>query len=364
MIGTRPEAIKLAPLVNELRASSFFETKVCITSQHKEMLTQVLNFFKLKVDYDLQVMMPNQTLPALTAKILTLLSDVLKEFRPEWVVVQGDTTTAMAGAMAAFYERIKIAHVEAGLRSHNLQSPFPEEMNRIVISHIANYHFCPTDKAVEHLKAEGLTQNVYNIGNTVIDAALTGIEQIQKEDQQNYLSHFSGVDFSKKIILVTCHRRESFGAPFVEICKALLELVNSNPNYRVVYPVHLNPNIQAVAHQLLNHPSITLMEPLSYPQLLWLLDKCTIVLTDSGGIQEEAPSFKKPVLVLREVTERTEGVEAGNALLVGSDRQKIVAETIRVLENADHYRSMTARANPYGDGHAAERIVKIIQENS
>lgn len=364
VVGTRPEAIKLAPLIRCLKNSTEFDARICSTSQHREMLDQVMDFFQIKSDFDLHVMEPNQTLPVLTSKILLKFSAVLKNFNPDWVVVQGDTTTAMAGAMAAFYERKKIAHVEAGLRSHNLYSPFPEEMNRNVISKIAYCHFCPTHGSVQNLLMEGVSDRVYQVGNTVVDAAQEGMERIKKMDQKVFTDFFKMVDFTKKIILVTCHRRESFGEPFVEICDALVQLVNSNKECEIVYPVHLNPNIRAIATNRLKHPAIKLLDPVTYPQLLWLMSKCKIILTDSGGIQEEAPTFHKPVLVLRKVTERMEGIEAGTALLVGTKRENIVEESIKLLENGSHYQNMTASTNPYGDGHASLRMTEIIKNLS
>jgi len=268
----------------------------------------------------------------------------------------------MAGAMAAFYEKVKIAHVEAGLRSYDIRTPFPEEMNRQVISRVANIHFCPTDDSVENLRKEGITNHIYQVGNTVVDAVEEARIKINNSDQQEFKSHFKTVSFDKKIILVTCHRRESFGEPFAEICSALLSLADSNSNYEIVYPVHLNPNIQKKAEELLQHPSIKLMAPLSYSHLLWLMERCAIILTDSGGIQEEAPTLKKPVLVLRNVTERMEGVRTGSAIVVGTDKNRIVTEVIRLLDDTHYYQSMLAHTNPYGDGNSSQRILSIIQQ--
>jgi UDP-N-acetylglucosamine 2-epimerase (non-hydrolysing) len=362
IVGTRPEAIKMAPVIGKFKQDPKIEVKICSTGQHREMLDQVFDFFQLKVDFDLALMRPDQTLVELTSLILINVTSVLKSFQPDWVLIQGDTTTAMAGAMAAFYEKIKIAHVEAGLRSYNIHAPFPEELNRQVISRMANIHFCPTDDSVENLRKEGVKNHIYLVGNTVVDAVEEALIKINKSDQQVFESHFKAVCFDKKIILVTCHRRESFGEPFSEICSALRNLADSNSTYEIVYPVHLNPNIQRKAEELLQHPSIKLMTPLSYSQMLWLMDKCAVILTDSGGIQEEAPTLKKPVLVLRNVTERMEGVRAGTAIIVGTDKNKIVTETIRLLDDPRYYQSMLAHTNPYGDGNSSQRILSIIQQ--
>ena len=340
VIGTRPEAIKMASIIKALCANDYFEVRVCSTSQHKEMLYQVLDFFQIKLDFDLEVMESNQTLPSLTAKVLVHLSATFDQFRPDWILVQGDTTTAMAGALAGFYAKIKVAHIEAGLRSHDLYSPFPEEMNRAVISKLAYCHFCPTQNAVDNLKKEGIEKNVFNVGNTIVDSVLQGIELVAKDNQDDYYAYFSDIDFTKKIILVTCHRRESFGTPFVNICLALMEIIEQLQDFLIVYPVHLNPNILMNARKYLKHPRIHLIEPLSYPHLLWLLNKAKIVLTDSGGIQEEAPTLNKPVLVLREVTERIEGIEAGTAVLVGTNTANIVAQTIKFAQDDKSYQKM------------------------
>lgn len=365
LFGTRPEAIKLAPVIKAFKQSDSFMVKVCSTSQHREMLDQVLLFFDVKVDFDLNVMEPNQGLPGLTAKIIQSLSGtVLKQFAPDWLIVQGDTTTAMAGAMTGFYHKIKIGHIEAGLRSHDLYSPFPEEMNRMVISKVAHVHFCPTQKSVQNLSEEGIVKNVYQVGNTVIDALLMGKELIAKSYRISDSKLFDRIDFTKKVVLVTCHRRESFGEPFLAICQALRKIADANEDYLIVYPVHLNPNIREIAKVHLQHPQIHLMEPLSYPDFLWLMDKSYLVLTDSGGIQEEAPSLHKPVIVLREVTERTESIDAGTAILAGTSAKRIVEASMRLLTDRNQYDLMTAVANPYGDGRASERICEIVMKIS
>lgn len=364
VIGTRPEAIKMAPVIRALKASGAFDVKVCSTSQHKEMLNQVLQFFQVEADFDLDVMEPNQTLPSLTSKIILQLAQSLKQYRPDWMLVQGDTTTAMAAAMAGFYEKIKVAHVEAGLRSFNMDAPFPEEMNRVVISKLASCHFCPTETAVKHLRNEGIVKNVYQVGNTVIDSVVEGVRIIDASDQQAYRTFFKNLDFQKKIILVTCHRRESFGEPFENICSALLEIVKQEEDALIIYPVHLNPNILLKAKQYLVHPRIHIIAPLAYPYLLWLMNKSTLVLTDSGGIQEEAPSLHKPVLVLREITERTEGIAAGTAILVGTQMKKIVDNTLLLLRDTSAYNRMSFSSNPYGDGQASQRIALILEKIS
>jgi UDP-N-acetylglucosamine 2-epimerase (non-hydrolysing) len=361
LLGTRPEAIKLAPLIRYFRQCNHFEVKVCSTAQHREMLDQVLGFFQVTTDFDLNVMQPNQSLPDLTAKIIQSFSEmVLSQFKPDWLFVQGDTTTALAGAIAGFYQRVKIGHVEAGLRSQNMDSPFPEEMNRVIISRIAHSHFCPTPRSVQNLALEGIVKNVFQVGNTVIDALLLG-KNIMQQTDRDYSTLFPNVDFSKKVILVTCHRRENFGAPFSSICRALRRIVDENVDCLIVYPVHLNPNILNQARAQLQHPRIHLVDPLSYPELLWLLDKSFLVLTDSGGIQEEAPSFNKPVIVLRDVTERAESIDAGTAILAGTSTQKIFDESMRLLTDKEHYLRMTAIANPYGDGKATQRIAGIVK---
>lgn len=360
LFGTRPEAIKLCPLIRAFRESPDLKVGICSTGQHREMLDQVLDFFSIKPDYALNLMKPNQDLSTLTAEILQEVSHrVISDFKPDWLFVQGDTTSAMAGAMAGFYCKAKVAHVEAGLRSHNLTLPFPEEMNRVVISKIAACHFCPTDTAVSNLKSEGITQRVYKVGNTVVDAVQESLAILDNADQQVFHGFFKGVNFNKKIILVTCHRRESFGESFHEICLALRALADRD-DCEVIYPVHLNPNITEKANEYLQHPAIKLLTPLSYPQLLWLMSKSYLVLTDSGGIQEEAPSLGKPVLVLRDVTERMEGIEAGTALLVGTRSGKIIEAAQKLLIDTRHYNSMKGSKNPYGDGKAAQRIRDIL----
>jgi UDP-N-acetylglucosamine 2-epimerase (non-hydrolysing) len=365
LFGTRPEAIKMAPLIKTFSEDSGFEVKVGVTAQHREMLDQVLNFFEIKVDYDLNIMTPNQTLHQLTADLISrITNEILLKEHFDYVFVQGDTTTVLASALAAFYQKIKIIHIEAGLRSHDMSSPFPEEMNRVLTSRLANFHFCPTENSKENLLKENISENVFVVGNTVIDALISGLDKVKNSSEKQLLEKYSFIDFTKKIILVTCHRRENFGKPFEEICDALLEISNQfEETVQIVYPVHLNPNIKEVAHNKLIAENINLIAPLDYPELIWMMNKSTIILTDSGGIQEEAPSLGKPVLVMREVTERTEGVAAGTAILVGSSKVKIIDFTSKLLIDADYYEAISKASNPYGDGTTSNKIKTIILQN-
>lgn len=362
LFGTRPEAIKMAPLIKCFSKTKEFTVKVGITAQHREMLDQVLDFFEIDTDYDLDVMLPNQTLHGLTATLIARITeDILLKERFDLVFVQGDTTTVLAASLAAFYQKIQIAHIEAGLRSHDMHSPFPEEMNRALTSKLASYHFCPTEHAKKNLLDEGIIKNIYVTGNTVIDALLSGIK---KTDDTALSDSFVAVDFSKKIILVTCHRRENFGVPFTAICKALVTIADKyKDTVEILYPVHPNPNVKAAAHELLVRDNIKLLDPLGYNELIWMMDKSSFILTDSGGIQEEAPSLGKPILVMREVTERTEGVDAGTALLVGADTDKIVREASALLDDANHYNRIATATNPYGDGTASEKIADVIKQH-
>ena len=365
LFGTRPEAIKMAPLVKTFCLDSNFTVKVGVTAQHREMLDQVLDFFKIDVDYDLNIMKPNQSLHELTSSlILKITEDILNKENFDYVFVQGDTTTVLAGALAAFYKKIKVIHIEAGLRSHDIYSPFPEEMNRILTSKIAHIHFCPTQTAADNLDREDLKNNVFVVGNTVIDALLLGLDEIKNSSESNLINKYSNIDFNKKIILVTCHRRENFGKPFEEICDALLEISDSfKETIQIVYPVHLNPNIMKIAYEKLTRENIKLISPLDYPDLIWMMNRSNIILTDSGGIQEEAPSLGKPVLVLRDITERMEGVHAGTAILVGSSKEKIVVETSMLLTDVSYYLKISKAINPYGDGTTSEKIKEIILAN-
>ncbi len=353
----------MAPLILEAQRDSFFDVRVCVTGQHREMLHQVLEFFEILPDFDMNVMQPNQSLFDVTCSIIKSLEKVLLAERPDLVLVQGDTTTAFTGALAAFYGKVPVAHIEAGLRSGDRYSPFPEEMNRALAGRLSDFHFAPTVRAADNLGKEGISENVWVVGNTVIDALFLGLELIRKSDEKSYSEFFASADFSRRIILVTGHRRESFGMPFENICHALKELVDRHDDIEIVYPVHLNPNVREPVRRILkNSERIHLLEPLNYPQLIWLMDRAYMVVTDSGGIQEEAPSLGKPVLVMRDVTERTEGIEAGTCKLVGTDRGKIVAEARELLTDFNVYDRMAKSVNPYGDGKSAGRILAIIKQ--
>jgi UDP-N-acetylglucosamine 2-epimerase (non-hydrolysing) len=362
--GTRPEAIKLAPLILEFRKhSDLFDVKVCLTGQHRQMLDQINNFFGIIGDYDLDIMVPNQTLAGLTSRCINGLDKIFPEVKPDYIFVQGDTTTVMAASLVAYYYNIEVVHIEAGLRSGNKYSPFPEEINRIIAGHIASMHFAPTERAKQNLIKENINNNIYVVGNTVIDALLLGLEIIKK-DEKKYKEYFSFIDFSKKIILVTGHRRESFGISFENMCLAIKDIAEKFEDVEIVYPVHLNPNVQKPVRELLHNISrIHLIEPIDYPYMIWLMSKAYFVITDSGGVQEEAPALGKPVLVTREVTERQEGVDAGTAVLVGTDREKIFNEASSLLKNQDIYMRMSKAVNPYGNGDTSYNILKIFLDN-
>lgn len=365
IFGTRPEAIKMAPLIKELESrGKAFYVKVCVTGQHKEMLYQVLNFFSISPDYDLEVMTPGQTLFGVTASIFNKIEPILDDFKPDIVLVQGDTTSVLVGAVGAFYKKIKIGHVEAGLRSGDLHSPFPEEMNRVLVSRIADYNFAPTATAKKALIGEGVSKDsVFETGNTVIDALLLGIDIVRGHDQSEYEKVVGNVDLTKRIVLVTGHRRESFGDSFEHMCSAIRRIALENNDVEVVYPVHLNPNVQEPVNRLLAKvKNIHLLPPLDYPNLIWLMEKSYLVLTDSGGIQEEAPTLGKPVLVMREVTERQEGIDAGTAKLVGSSEAVIYSETQKLLDGQEAYGNMANAVNPYGDGTASKQIADILEK--
>ena len=362
IFGTRPEAIKMAPLIKAFEADNTFNNVVCVTGQHKEMLYQVLDFFEIKPDYDLKVMKPNQTIYEITSGVLLGLKEVLDKEKPDLLFVQGDTTTAFAGALAGYYNQIKVAHLEAGLRSGNKYSPFPEEGNRILAGHLSTYHFAPTQRALDNLKSEGIKSNVFKVGNTVIDALLLGLSILNSKDTSDIEKQFSNIDFSKRIILVTGHRRESFGKPFENMVNAILEIANWYQDVEIVYPVHLNPNVQEIVKKVLSGTTnIHLIEPLNYPSLIWLMDKSFFVLTDSGGIQEEAPTLGKPVLVMRDVTERQEGIEAGTAKLVGTSKELIFKEAQKLLDDKQAYEAMSKAVNPYGDGTTSKQVLEIIK---
>lgn len=359
VLGTRPEAIKMAPVIFASQNNQDLDYKVCITGQHKEMLHQSLKFFQITPDYDLATMKPNQNLFDITINILSGLQSVLQEYKPDVLLVQGDTTTAMTASLAAFYTKTKVGHIEAGLRSFDKYAPYPEEINRKIVGVVADYHFAPTKKAEENLLRENTNENVFVTGNTVIDALLWAVEKVRKDKAIS--GHFSFLDPHKKTILVTAHRRESFGKPFENICQALSDIAEQFDSVQIVYPVHLNPNVQNVVYEKLKgKANIHLIDPLDYPYLIWLMDKSYMVITDSGGIQEEAPALGKPVLVLRDVTERQEGIEANTALLVGTETGSIVSAAQRLLTDTDFYESMAKAVNPYGDGKAAQRIISIL----
>lgn len=355
-IGTRPEAIKVAPLYHALRSDPFFRVTTCITSQHRELLQQMLSFFDVRPDVDLQVMQPRQTLADLTSTVLTRADKLLAETRPDLVVVQGDTTTAFTVGLAALYQRIKVAHVEAGLRSFDLQQPFPEEANRRLVDVFADYLFAPTDGAADNLRKEGYKDSaIFVTGNTGIDALLLASDIVRKQGHALPMNLPNG----SKLALLTAHRRESFGDGLVRICQAVLRLLDQQPNLHVLYPVHPNPNVQEVAHKYLAaHPRIFLCAPLEYPGFVSVLSAADLILTDSGGVQEEAPALGKRVLVLRETTERPEGIDAGVAELVGTDVDKIVTRASALLGDDAAKRTVVS---PYGDGRASQRIVEVFR---
>lgn len=360
--GTRPEAIKLAPLVKELSRRSSFDTRVCVTAQHREMLDQVLELFEIVPDRDLNLMNPNQTLEKLTGAVVQSMAEVLREEKPDFVVVQGDTTTTFAASLAAFYQRIEVVHVEAGLRTHDKYAPFPEEMNRKMTSCLADWHFPPTRRAREALLAENFPEErVFVVGNTVIDALIEVVRKARQRDAE-IRSQLPMLHGDRKLLLITGHRRENFGDGFQKICEAIRRLAQANPGIRIVYPVHLNPNVQKPVNSILTGlDNVYLIAPQDYLRFVWMLDKSTIVLTDSGGVQEEAPSLGKPVLVMREVTERPEAVEAGVAKLVGTDPELIVSSVQALLDDPAEYDKMSRAQNPYGDGTSSAQIADILE---
>lgn len=363
IFGTRPEAIKMAPLVNEFfKYSHLFETKVCVTAQHREMLDQVLDFFKVVPDFDLNLMKPNQNLYNLTADIINGLKEVFESYKPDYIYVHGDTTTTMAASIAGFYAGAKICHIEAGLRTYDKHSPYPEEINRQITARIADYHFTPTYQSKLNLLAENIREeSIIVTGNTVIDALLYSSEKVSTIENAEISNLKSIIDRSKKIILVTGHRRENHGEGFLNICKALKEIAMLCEDVQIIYPVHLNPKVQQPVYELLSSTkNIKLIDPLSYPAFVWLMNKSYLIITDSGGVQEEAPSLGKPVLVLRETTERPEAVDVGTVIIVGTDITRIVHETLDLLNNENRYKSMTALHNPYGDGTACKKIVDFL----
>jgi len=354
----------MAPLVIEFQKhKQIFNTKVCVTAQHREMLDQVLTFFGIKPDYDLNLMRPGQNLYQLTADIILGLKPVLEEFKPDIVLVHGDTTTSTTAALAAFYANAKIGHVEAGLRTYNKYAPYPEEINRQLTSRITDYNFSPTQKSKQNLLNECINEeSIVVTGNTVIDALLWAQNKLKTFEDEEIRHLKKIVDNKKKVILVTGHRRENFGDGFLNICKAIKQLTKENDNIQIIYPVHLNPNVQTPVYDLLDNLSnVKLIAPLAYPAFVWLMSQSYLILTDSGGVQEEAPSLGKPVLVMRDVTERPEAVEAGTVKMVGTNKDKIIDTINELLHNNLLYQQMSKAHNPYGDGKACERIVKTFQ---
>ena len=359
VFGTRPEAIKMCPLVVALSRDPDIDCKVCVTGQHREMLDQVLEIFHITPDHDLAIMRPGQTLELITTSVLELLAPVLDEEKPDVVLVHGDTTTSMASALSAFYKQIPVGHVEAGLRTYNIYSPFPEEMNRKIISALTTYHFAPTQNNRAALERESITKHVYVTGNTVIDA----FQYTTHDDYRLTNPVLAAFDFSQPTILMTAHRRENLGKPLEQICDAVLELMRRHPDLQLIYPVHLNPAVRdTVFSKLGDHPQITLIDPIDVCDMHNAMARSVLVLTDSGGLQEEAPHLGKPVIVLRTETERPEAVEAGTAKVAGVETDDIVAIVDELLTDEAAYQKMANAVNPYGDGHASERIVKILKE--
>ncbi|WP_343315352.1 UDP-N-acetylglucosamine 2-epimerase (non-hydrolyzing) [Brucella sp. BE17] len=364
VFGTRPEAIKMAPVVKALAAQDGIEAITCVTGQHRTMLDQVLTLFDIKPDYDLEVMAPNQTLNMLTSRVISRLDEVLVTTRPDYVLVHGDTSSAMAASLAAQHRNIRVGHVEAGLRTYDLNKPWPEEMNRRLIDIVSAKLFAPTDTSASNLREEKLAGEILVTGNTVIDALKETVSRIQNDAviKANLEKTFSFIDRSRRLLLVTGHRRESFGDGFRNICKALAEL-SRREDLQIVYPVHLNPNVSGTVHELLSErDNVHLIAPQEYLAFVYLMERADIILTDSGGVQEEAPSLGKPVLVMRDVTERPEAVTAGVVRLVGTDADRIVGEVMRLLEDAGHYDTFARAVNPYGDGLASQRIAASLLE--
>ena len=371
VFGTRPEAIKMAPLVKEFQKhTESFDTKVCVTAQHREMLDQVLKLFEIIPDYDLDIMKPGQDLYDVTSNVLLGMKNVLSDFKPDVVFVHGDTSTTFAASLAAFYQQIKVAHIEAGLRTGDIYSPWPEEANRQLTTQITTYHFAPTTTSSDNLLKENVnSRNIQVTGNTVIDALFLALDKIKsnKQLETDIITHLASLDYKlqndKKMILVTGHRRENHGQGFINICTALKEIALRNPNFDIVYPVHLNPNVQKPVKELLsNINNIYLIEPLQYEQFIYMMNKSYFIITDSGGVQEEAPSLGKPVLVMRDTTERPEALEAGTVKLVGTDTQLIIKEAQKLIDNKEAYEQMGKASNPYGDGHACEKIINFLSK--
>ncbi len=381
VFGTRPEAIKMAPLVLEFKKKSTeFDTLVCVTGQHREMLDQVLQLFEIKPDFDLDIMQTNQDLYDITSRILLELRGVLNETKPDFVFVHGDTATSTAAALAAFYKQISVVHIEAGLRTYNIYSPYPEEMNRQITGRIASYHIAPTKLSKENLLKENISEDkIFITGNTVIDALQWVIKKIEKNKttEANTIQTLNDFGYDvgrinrdRKLVLITGHRRENFGSGFISICEAIKELADKYPQVDFVYPMHLNPNVRKPINEIfeldknnLSNKNVFFIEPLDYLPFVYLMNKSYLVLTDSGGIQEEAPGLGKPVVVMRDTTERPEAVDAGTVVLVGTDKQKIINTVSNLIESKNLYKKMAQAQNPYGDGKACERIVEIFKNN-
>lgn len=364
VLGTRPEAIKLIPVYLALKNNKDIQTALVSTGQHREMLAQIFDFFDITPDIDLDVMTHNQSLASLTGLVLNKIDNYLVENPTDMIITQGDTTTCMAASLAAFYRQIPVSHVEAGLRTGNKYSPFPEEVNRKITGVIADFHFAPTGRAEQALKAEGITENVHMVGNTVIDSLLLAYNKVQK-GAEKYNRQFSDLlDASDRNILITGHRRESFGEGFKNICEAIIELAGRYAAHRFIYPVHLNPNVKDVVFDKLNDlENVKLIDPLPYDELIYLMSRSRLIMSDSGGIQEEAPSLNKPVVVLRETTERPEGLEAGCSILAGTNRDNIVEKVVTIMENREVYDKMAQAPNPYGKGDSADQINKILTDH-
>lgn len=368
VFGTRPEAIKMAPLVKAFKSNNHFDTRVCVTAQHRQMLDQVLEIFEILPEYDLNIMKAGQDLYDITSNVLVGVRDVLADFKPDIVFVHGDTSTTFSASLAAYYSKVKVGHIEAGLRTYDIYSPWPEEGNRQLTGVLANYHFAPTVQSQENLLKEGKNQNdIYVTGNTVIDALMYVLHRIEsqpelKEKIKKKISSQYLLDHNRKVILVTGHRRENFGQGFINICEGLKQIALNNPNVDIVYPVHLNPNVQKPVNQILSDiENVYLIDPLQYEEFIYLMSQAYFIITDSGGIQEEAPSLGKPVLVMRDTTERPEAVAAGTVKLVGCDKETLVREAEKLLHDHNEYEIMSRAHNPYGDGKACERVVQLMQ---
>ena len=359
IFGTRPEAIKLAPVIKELKKEKIFEVKICVTAQHRQMLDQTLEIFEIKSDFDLNIMKNNQDLYDLTSNILIGLNEIFKDYQPDLVFVHGDTTTTLVASLASYYKKIPIAHIEAGLRTNNIYSPFPEEINRQLTSRLSKYHFAPTETSKNNLIKEGIDEKtIFITGNTVIDALLYVVKKV--ESKEVIIDGYKITN--RKIVLITGHRRENFGEGFLNICEAIKELALKHEYIDFVYPVHLNPNVQKPVFELLSGiANVYLIKPLDYEQFVYLMNKSYIIITDSGGVQEEAPSLGKPVLVMRNTTERPEAVKAGTVKLVGTDKEKIYKEVNNLITNKNTYEQMSKAINPYGDGNASKRINEILK---